>query len=294
MTRFVRLLCLIVPVLCACNTTGDPASSDLSDAAPSYTGTFPRPLSDTPPADKEEADARVHTQVGQEYFFSFGHTDAALDAAKAALKKKPGYPPAYHLMGLIYMELKQNALADDSFRQALSAAPGDPDFNNSYGWFLCSQGKLSEALSRFATAVANPYYHYKTRPYINAGLCLLENGAVDRAESQFARALEVAPSNGEALYRLSEVAYRRGNYRRAHDILIQYHQRFDPSARSVWLGLLAARRLGERHAEASYTEQLRGRFSDSRENVLMMQGKYGLPRQTGNGPDAGKPKAPSK
>ncbi|MCL2645276.1 MAG: type IV pilus biogenesis/stability protein PilW [Betaproteobacteria bacterium] len=226
------------------------------------------------PANEVEAKARSHTDLGQEYFFTFGRTDVALDSAKTALRIKSGYPPAYHLMGLVYMELKQASLADDAFRRALSAAPGDPEFNNSYGWFLCTQKRVSEAMSRFATSAANPYYLHKTRPYTNAGLCLLENNEPERAEVQFSRALETDPSNSEALYRLAEVGYRRGNYRNTHDLLIQYHRRFDPSARSVWLGLRAARRLGERHSEASYAEQLRSRFTGSSENALMMQGKY--------------------
>ncbi|MCL2875286.1 MAG: type IV pilus biogenesis/stability protein PilW [Betaproteobacteria bacterium] len=267
-------LCWIVSVffLGACVTTSNDTALSL-DAAPGFSGPYPRPLSDVRPASEEEMKAHRHTELGQEYF-AFGRTDVALDAGKAALKIKPNYPPANHLMGLIYMELKQTAVADDFFRRALRSAPGDPEFNNSYGWFLCTQKRVPEAMSRFATSSANPYYLHKTRPYTNAGLCLLENNETERAEIQFSKALEADSSNSEALYRLAEVGYRRENYRRAHDLLIQYHRRFDPSARSVWLGLRAARKLGEHHSEASYAEQLRGRFAGSSENVLMMQGKY--------------------
>jgi type IV pilus assembly protein PilF len=267
-------LCWIVPVLFlgACATTENHADSSF-DAAPSYSGAYSRPLRDTQPANEEEARARIHTERGEEYY-SIGRMDVAQDAARTALQIKSGYPLAHHLMGLIYMELQQNAQADDAFRRALSAAPGDPEFNNSYGWFLCTQKRVNEAMSRFATSVANPYYLHKVRPFTNAGLCLLKNNELERAEVQFSKALEADSSNSEALYRLAEVGYRRGNYRNAHDLLIQYHRHFDPNARSVWLGLRAARRLGERHSEASYTEQLRGRFPGSSENALMMQGRY--------------------
>ena len=278
MTRPTLFLCWIVPVffLSACATTPDHAGSS-SDTTPGYKGPFTRPLSDTPPASEAEAKARVHTELGQQYFFGRGQTDIALDAARTALKIKPGYPPAHHLIGLIYMELKQSAEADNAFRRALSGAPGDPDFNNSYGWFLCPQKRVPEAMSRFATSAANPYYPHKARPHTNAGLCLLENNELERAEAQFYKALEANPSRSEeeeALYRLAEVSYRRGNYQSTHKLLIRYHQHFDPGARSAWLGLRAARRLGESRFEASYAEQLRSRFADSRENALMMQGKY--------------------
>ena len=271
----------MVPVffLGACVTTEDQFHTASSfDATPSYRGPYSRPLSDQPPASEEDAKARNHTELGQAWLFERARTDVALDEARTALRIKPGYPPAYHLMGLVYMRLAQNAQADDAFRRALGGAPGDPDFNNSYGWFLCTQKRFSEAMSRFATSAANPYYQHKASPHTNAGLCLLENNELERAEIQFSKALEIVPSDSreaqEPLYRLAEVGYRRGNYRSAHDLLIKFHQRFEPDARSAWLGVRTARRLGEKHSEASYGEQLRSRFADSPENALMMQGKY--------------------
>jgi type IV pilus assembly protein PilF len=272
----MTVLCWIIGsafVLEGCTTPSEPSQPQTFNVTPSFRGTYSRPLSETPPANEGESSARVHTQLGSEYF-GIGRTDVALEEARKALQASSGYAPAYHLMGMAYVELEQNSLADDAFRQALSASPGDPDFNNSYGWFLCRRGRVTEALSHFATASNNPYYCCKTRPYTNAGRCLLDNNNIAGAEIQFSRALEADPGNSEALYRLAEVSYRRGAWRRVHDMLTQYHQRFEPAARTVWLGLRAARRLGERHAEASYTEQLRSRFAQSPENALMLQGKY--------------------
>jgi len=280
MTRAIASLYWILPVftLGACVTVPEasaPAGSTTPSAhvTPSYNGAYARPLSDVPPANGLERKARIHTELGMEYL-GFGRSDVALDEAKMALKIQSGYAPAHHLIGMIYVELKQYGQAESAFREALSSAPGDPDFNNSFGWFLCQRGRVSEALSHFATAAANPYYNYKTRPYTNAGNCLLGANDVAGAEIQFRNALQVDPGNSEALYRLADVIYRRGNYRGAHDLLVQYHQRFEPGARSVWLGLRAAHRLGERHSEASYMEQLRTRFPASPEYALMMQGKY--------------------
>jgi type IV pilus assembly protein PilF len=280
MTRTMTFLCWIIGSalsLGGCVTEPDQSSKSAQpqnfDAAPSFRGTYSRPLSEIPPANNAETSASVHTQLGSDYF-SHGRTDVALEEARKALQASSDYAPAYHLMGLVYVELEQHALADEAFRHALSSAPGDPDFNNSYGWFLCNRGRVPEAMSHFATAINNPYYRNKSWPYTNAGRCLLNNKNVAGAEIQFSKALTTDPGNSEALYWLAEVSYRRGAWQRAHDMLTQYHQRFGPSARSVWLGLRAARRLGERHAEASYTEQLRSRFANSPENALMMQGKY--------------------
>ena len=271
----MREMTWIIPVfiLAGCATSHGPSGTSPYDVAPSYSGPYSRPLSDVPPADGAESKAHGYFSLGAGYF-STGRTQIALDEARKALQVDSGHAPTHHLMGLIYVELGQDAQAGDAFRRALGVAPGDPDFNNSYGWFLCRQKRVAEAMSHFATAAANPYYCCKARPYTNAGLCLMQNKDFAGAQAQFAKALEADPGNSEAMYRLAETAYRRGDHRRAHDLLIQYNQRFDPSARSAWLGARAARRLGERHAETSYTEQLRGRFGDSPENALMMQGKY--------------------
>jgi len=278
MTRPLLFLNWAVPVffLGACATTADQSGSP-PDAAPSYSGAYFRPLSDVQPGNQEESRARIHVERGRGYLQDpaiIWRPDLALEAAETALKIKSGYPLAYHLMGLAYMELRQNAQADNAFRRALSAVPGDPEFNDNYGWFLCTQKRLSEAMPRFATAVANPYYFNKTLTYTRSGQCLLENNEPERAEAQFSKALEADSFNKDAMYWLAETRYRRGAYRETYRLLIEYHQKFDPSARSVWLGLRTARRIGERHTEASYAEQLRGRFAGSSENALMMQGKY--------------------
>ncbi|MDR1854046.1 MAG: type IV pilus biogenesis/stability protein PilW [Azoarcus sp.] len=274
MKRALALLCWTIPafILGACATAPDAGKTNTFGVAPSYSGSYPRPMSDQQPATAADSKARVHTDLGAEYF-RIGRLEVALDEARAALQIRPGYAPAYHLMGLVFTELDQNSQADDAFRAALREAPGDPDFNNSYGWFLCRQKRAAEAMPRFATATANPFYCCKTRPYTNAGYCLIDGKDYVGAERQFSKALEADPSNGDASFGLAQASYRSGNFRRAYDLLNQYHQRFGPSPRSALLGLCAARQLGERHAEASYTEQLRSRFANTPQNASMMQGK---------------------
>ncbi|MFN4065150.1 type IV pilus biogenesis/stability protein PilW [Azoarcus communis] len=232
-----------------------------------------RPMSDMQPANDAEARARVHVDLGLAYF-EVGRYDVALDEAKVALRDRAGYAPAYHLMGLVYMMIGENGSADENFRNALNAAPGDPDFNNSYGWFLCLQGRADDAQARFDRAARNPYYRYPTRALNNSGQCYLRQNQDELAEGQFLRAIQADPANGEAQFQLASIAYRKANYRAAHEQLNRFHQQFGPTSASVWLGLRAARQLGEHDAEASYAQQLRGRFADSAEHVLMLQGKY--------------------
>lgn len=232
-----------------------------------------RPWSELPPANAAEGRAKVHVDLGVAYF-DVGRNDVALDEAGIALNDSPGYPPAYHLRALVYMAIDDVAAARENFEQALSRAPGDPDFNNSYGWFLCTQGREQEGIERLAAAARNPYYRYATRPYTNAGLCHLRLKQDGAAEAQFTHALQADPQNGEALYQLAAIAYRKGNFEGARGQLIRLHQLRGPSPASAWLGLRTERRLGNRDGEASYAAQLRSRFASSPEYQLMSQGKY--------------------
>ncbi|MGD9870937.1 MAG: type IV pilus biogenesis/stability protein PilW [Thauera sp.] len=235
--------------------------------------TVSRPMSDLSPGTPAESSARVHVDLGMAYF-EIGRYDVALDEARIALASRPDYAPAYHLLGLAYMLIEDNGAARDNFERALSQAPGDPDFNNSYGWFLCTQGQERQGVERLAIAARNPYYRYQTRPLTNAGLCYLRLKDDAAAEVQFMRAVQADPANGDALYQLADIAYRAGRYQEARNHLIQLHQQQGPSAPSAWLGLRTERRLGNGDAEQSYASQLRSRFAESKETQLLNQGVF--------------------
>ena len=258
------LLAAIAAAGCATTSPGSPLASEAAVS---------RPMSDTTPSSPAENRARVHVDLGVAYF-EIGRYDVSLDEARIALNESAGYAPAYHLLGLAYMMIEENGLARQNFEQALRHAPGDPEFNNSYGWFLCTQGEETRGLQRLAQAARNPYYRYAARPYTNAGLCHLRLKDDAAAESQFLAAVQADPSNNQALYQLADIAYRGGRYEQASGFLIHLHRQSDPTSASVWLGLRAERRLGNRDAEASYASQLESRFGSSEEYQKMTQGKY--------------------
>lgn len=259
------LACALAAVLAGCAT--NPASTAGEGA------TVSRPMSDITPATPADSRARVHVDLGMAYF-EIGRYDVALDEAKIALNDSPDYPPAYHLLGLAYMLIEENGAARENFERALRGAPGDPDFNNSYGWFLCTQGEEQQGLEKLALAARNPYYRHPGRPLTNAGLCHQRLKDDAAAEVQFLRAVQADPANGQALYRLADIAYRSGRYDQARSHLVRLHQQLEPSAASVWLGLRTERRLGSHDAEASYASQLRSRFAESEELKLFNEGKY--------------------
>ncbi|BAL23143.1 type IV pilus biogenesis/stability protein PilW [Azoarcus sp. KH32C] len=240
---------------------------------PGATGGNAAPPASELPVSGAAASAKVHVDLGMAYF-QIARYAVALDEARTALVMDPNYSPTYHLMALVYMYIDDMPSARENFQRALSMAPNDPEYNNSYGWFQCVNGNFSDGLERLAIAARNPYYRTPTRPYTNAGLCYLAKGDEAAAETELRRAVQLDPSNRSAIYQLAGIAYRRGAYEVANTYLVQLHQEGEPTAASAWLGLRTARRLGNRDAEASYAAQLRGRFADSPEFQAMTQGKY--------------------
>ncbi len=267
MTRNVAMLFFSVVMLSTAGCATVPGQQGAT------VGAADRPMLELPPATDAQARAKVHTELGMAYF-EIGRFDVALDEASNSLAHDPSYAPAFHLMGLVYMFIDDTANARESFLRALRGAPNDPDFNNSYGWFLCGMGEEQEGLRRLAVAASNPYYRHATRPYTNAGLCYLRLKDDAAAIDQFRRAVALDPGNARALLQLASISYRQGDYVTARSYLVQLHQQNEPTAASVWLGLRTERKLGNRESEASYAAQLRGRFDDSPEFRDMIQGNF--------------------
>ena len=78
-------------------------------------------------------------------YFSRGQMTTALDQVKLAIAADPHYGEAFNLRGLIYANLGDQALAEDSFKRALQINPRDADTMHNYGWYLCQQKRYPEA-----------------------------------------------------------------------------------------------------------------------------------------------------
>lgn len=215
--------------------------------------------------------ARAHTELAAGYY-ELGNLPVALEEVTIALQAEPGYGPAYNVAGLIYAELRQDQLAQDNFQRALRIDPLDSDANNNYGRFLCERGREAEAIEYFLKALRNPLYQAPERSYVNAGLCSRRRGDIAAAEDYFLRALKARPTQPQALYQLAEIAYQRGRFAQAKEYLIRLEDLTNPSAETLWLGLRIERRLGDRDAVASYGQQLRRQFPDSKETRALLSG----------------------
>jgi type IV pilus assembly protein PilF len=217
--------------------------------------------------------AKVHTELASLYY-SRGNMAVALEELRIAAAADANDAQTYMVYGLVYMDLRENQLAQTNFERALRLSPTDPDVNHNYGLFMCQTGRESESVKYFLQAVRNPLYPTPWRSYSAAGQCVMRKDNLKDAEDYFQRALRQEPNDPQSLLLLGQIRYRQGNMEEARKLVSRYNKLVEPTPESLWLALRVERKLGERVAESSYANQLRRRFAGSREYQLMQRGEY--------------------
>ena len=265
-------------VLAGCQATGGSNESMMPGGG--QAGTTPRGTSaevaqraqQSPTGDRLET-ARLRTELAFNYF-QRGQLAVALEEIKAALAADPNYGTAFNVLGLINMDLGENSKADEAFKKALSILPNDSDALNNYGWFLCQTKRERESIDRFMQALKNPLYASPDKPYLNAGICSQRMGNEPAAEDFFRKAVNLDPLNASANLRLGDLYYRRNDFDKARAHVDRVNKNYEPSAESLWLALRIERKAGDRLAESSFAAQLRRRYANSEEYLLLQQGKF--------------------
>lgn len=225
----------------------------------------------------DQTDARrrasIRLQLATNYLEA-GQNSVALDEVKQAIAADPTMADAYHVRALVYMAMNERALADDSFRTAVSMRGNDGDLLNNYGWFLCQEGRYGEAVPMLERALSAPSAGGPAKPLISLGACQLRNGAGAEAEKNLKAALGYDRNNPVANTNLALVYYRRGDLRQAQQFAERVNNSKFASAQSLWLGARIARRQGDAAAQGALVAQLRQRFPDSRELSAYEQGAW--------------------
>jgi type IV pilus assembly protein PilF len=250
---------LLVTLLSACAGAGqNPPADDLRNSS-----------------DQSElqrrAQIRMQLAVG---YYGQGQLATALDEIKQALQIDPNFADAHGVRALIHMELGEPELAEESFRRAMKLAPGNPDFANNYGWFLCENGRERESLPYFDTALKSRTYSSPARALNNAGVCNQRLGDMAAAERYFNQAFQSDPGNADASLNLSRLYYTRADYQRARFYVSRVLRAENAGAAALWMGIKVERKLGDQDAASSLSNQLRRRFPDSREYAALSRGAY--------------------
>ena len=256
-------LILVVLFLTACN-----GSSPVRQDEPAQ-----QSMSQQMASSESQRRAKAHTELGVLYLQQGRHA-IALEEAKIALSADSSYAPAYDLLGLTHLDLHENAIAAENFQRALSLAPGDPDINQNYGWFLCQTGKEQESIAYFQRAVKNPLYTTPAKSFLSAGICSIRLKDDKAAEGFFNMVLRYDGTNAQANYWLADIRYRQNRYAEAKQRIDEVHRAMEPNPETLWLAIRIDRKAGDRESEARNMSQLRRKFPSSTEYQRLMQGQF--------------------
>ena len=214
---------------------------------------------------RRRAIIRLQLAVG---YLERGQLEVALDEVKRALVADPGYSSAFDMRGLIYAQLGDKALAEESFRRALSLNSRDGSAQHNLAYVLCEQKKFSQARPYFEAALANPFYQDKDRTRIAQAICEIQSGQVATGEAMLINAYEEGTRSPIVANALAQVYYDRQDYRKAALYASQANVRNSGNAASLWLAMKIEHQLGNQSGVLRYAQQLRERFPDSREMRL--------------------------
>jgi type IV pilus assembly protein PilF len=180
-----------------------------------------------------------------------------------ALAEDPQNPSVEMTAGLVYERLRDTAKAEHGYSTAYRLGKSDPNIVNAYAGFLCRTGKAQAGEKLFKEIAESPLYQTPEVALLNAGVCLRGTGDVIDAERYFNRALAIRPNMPEAQLQLGNIAFERGDAEEARDMVQQYLAVNPPTPEVLWLGVRAARKLGDSAAAASFARRVLTDFPDS-------------------------------
>jgi type IV pilus assembly protein PilF len=279
-----RLASLLAALLVAagCTTTSTTTTSaagpgPLVPPAPARPSATPEAAQDRMTASDEPESVRrgrARLELASAYF-QRGQMTTALDQVKLAIQADPNSSEAYTLRGLIYANLGDQPLAEESFRRALQLNPTDWDGMHNFAWYLCQQRRYDEADAMFRRALAVPQYREQPRTLLAQGVCQASAGRLEAAEQTLQRSFELDASNPTTALNLADVLYRRGQYERARFYVRRVNARPElTNPQTLWLAARIENRLGNQQGVQDFGTQLSNRFPDSREASAFQRGAF--------------------
>jgi len=216
----------------------------------------------TEPNLKEAATLNVQLAVG---YIQRKQYKPARDKLEKAIEQNPDYLPAYTTMAYLYALLGQTEKAEEKYQEALELKPDDSGLSNSYGAFLCKQGKYEEAQKMLKVAYTDPFYEALYLAESNAGSCYVKQNEYKKAETLLRKSLRTDPKLPGSLISMAEVGLKTERYLMARAYIQRYHAVHAATAASLWIQIQAEKELGAKDHYMKYARKLIQDFPDSDE-----------------------------
>jgi type IV pilus assembly protein PilF len=218
-----------------------------------------------------EQTAQTNMQLAIEYM-RIGKLSEARDFIERALSEDGQNPDVQMTSGLVYERLRETPRAERGYATAYRLGKRDPNIVNAYAGFLCRNGKPQQGEKLFLEAASDPTYQTPEVALVNAGVCVRGTGDLLDAEKYFNRALALHPNLPEALLQLGNIEFDRGDSAQAGEMVKRYLSVNPPAPEVLWLGMRAARKLGDNGAAAAYARRVQTEFPNSEQALMMRSG----------------------
>ena len=190
--------------------------------------------------DKDDFDqiqaAKTRISLGLTYLNSGNYSQAKFNLDKA-LQFAPRLADAHYSMAYYYQKVGELELAEASYQEAIDRAPKNPDIANSYGAFLCQNGKYQKAKKYFLKAVNSTNYVSTAETYENLALCSQSQGEIDDAITYLKNAINHQPSRGKSLILLARLQVQQQQWLDAKKTLKRYERVARVTPDTLWLSI---------------------------------------------------------
>ncbi len=170
-----------------------------------------------------------------ELFVQLGQPDNAITVLQDARRAFPQLPQLTYSLAIAYSHAGRHDLALSTFDLAIQEGRtydediATPTFYFNYGIAAHKAGRMELAMQNFKRAAEmDPANAAPVLNYLGYML-VIEGGDLNEAEKAIRKALELDPKNGAYLDSLGWLEFKRGNYQKALDLLLQAEQLIDPA-----------------------------------------------------------------
>lgn len=193
--------------------------------------------------DRQEA-AKTRVSLGLTYLKNGNYAQAKSNLDRA-LQFDPRSSDAHFAMAYYYQQVDETKLAEQYYESALDLSNDNPDIVNSYGVFLCQQGKYNKAKEYFLDAVNAQNYAATAETYENLAICTQSQGDTAGAINYFNSALNHQPTRSSTLLMLTDLYVEQGQWDDAKKKLSRYERTAPVSAESLHYNYLIAKGRGD-------------------------------------------------
>ena len=211
--------------------------------------------------DQQDA-AKTRVSLGLTYLKNGNYSQAKQNLDKA-LAFAPRLAETHYGLAYYYQVVGESERADESYQTAMSLAPRDANIANSYGAFLCQDGRYEEAKRFFMQAVNAKQYANSAETYENMALCAQSQGEGEDAIEYLNSALKHQPGRAKTLFILTEMYVATEQYELAAETLRRYEKVARVSADSLWMAIEIAKGQGDLRAANGYGDMLLRMYPNS-------------------------------